>query len=359
MIDPRQVIEGWAVETYGGLIFTVKGVVHPPDRVIAYLRYLPDASGERRAGHGPLQGNTYRRVYREIDQLRALAELHPEYVARDPMLGMVVQSVPWPDVVRVHDPLRRLRELRELRESGATTDIENDAVRLAELIAEAGGVGLGRLGITGSLLVGLDEPSSDLDLLVLGEAAGWAVRDALLALLAEPNGPLKRPNAAALRALHNLHRDDTPLTFAQFCRAQARKVNEGTFAGRGYFLRFVRTAQESGESYGEPSYAPGGEARVSAVVTSAAGALFTPNHYALGDVEFLEGTPVEDLREVVSHRGRFAEQAVSGEAVEAQGRLERVMPGTGSGWHRLVVGGRSGEYLVVRSGLRGTECEKV
>ncbi|HZJ02857.1 MAG TPA: hypothetical protein VFE20_04105, partial [Thermoleophilia bacterium] len=250
-----------------------------------------------------------------------------------------------------------LRDLRELRDLGATTEIEEDAVRLAELIAETARVSLERLGITGSLLLGLDGPSSDLDLLVLGEAAGWAVREALLAMLAEPNGPLKRPNAAALQELHSLHRDDTPLTFSQFCRTQARKVNEGTFAGRGYFLRFVRPAEESRESYGDPRYAPAGPAKVSAVVMSAAGALFTPNHYALGDVEFLEGKPVGDLREVVSHRGRFAEQALSGEAVEAQGRLERVRPGAGGGWHRLVVGGRPGEYIVAGSGVRGIESE--
>ncbi len=230
-------------------------------------------------------------------------------------------------------------------------------MRLAELIAQAAGVSLERLGITGSLLLGLEGPSSDLDLLVLGEAAGWAVRDALLSMLPAPEGPLKRPDSAALRALHSLHREDTPLTFAQFCRAQARKVNEGLFAGRGYFLRFVRTAEETGESYGDPRYMTRGEAKLSAAVSSAAGALFTPNHYALEDVEFLEGEPVEDLREVVSHRGRFAEQALSGESVEAQGRLERVIPGAGGGWHRLVVGGRPGEYVVARGGVRGTGSE--
>ncbi|KYH39438.1 MAG: DNA polymerase subunit beta, partial [Candidatus Bathyarchaeota archaeon B26-1] len=43
--------EGDFIETLEGLIFDVKGLVHPRERVVAYLRYLEDPSGDRvRAG---------------------------------------------------------------------------------------------------------------------------------------------------------------------------------------------------------------------------------------------------------------------------------------------------------------------
>ena len=39
--------EGDYVETFDGHIFDVKGLVHPPRKVIAYLKYVPDLFGER------------------------------------------------------------------------------------------------------------------------------------------------------------------------------------------------------------------------------------------------------------------------------------------------------------------------
>jgi len=40
--------EGDFIETFEGLIFDVKGLIHPPNRIIAFLRYFPDEKGERK-----------------------------------------------------------------------------------------------------------------------------------------------------------------------------------------------------------------------------------------------------------------------------------------------------------------------
>ena len=42
--------EGDLIETFDGNIFDVKGFVHPLDRVIAFIRFTPDSSGDRRRG---------------------------------------------------------------------------------------------------------------------------------------------------------------------------------------------------------------------------------------------------------------------------------------------------------------------
>ena len=92
-------LEGAAVETVAGLIFTVKGVVHPPDRVVAYLRYVPDPRGERVRGR-----QRYRRVYSVAEQQEALRARGLSYRADDLALGVPVDAVPWDDVARVYDP---------------------------------------------------------------------------------------------------------------------------------------------------------------------------------------------------------------------------------------------------------------
>ena len=335
-------LEGAAVETAAGLIFTVKGVVHPPDRVVAYLRYVPDPRGERVRGR-----QRYRRVYSIAEQEQALRARGLSYRTDDPALGVSVEAVPWEDVARVYDPRQRLQRLRA---AGAVSPLTEDALALAELLREAAGVPPAALGLTGSLLFDLHTSSSDIDLVVYGEGECRRVHAALARLLDDPSAAPARPRGEELAAIHAVHREDTPLSAADFARLQAGKVNEGRFAGRPYFVRFVKLPAEVPERYGDPRFAPAGRALVEARVRDARDALFTPCRYALGELRFLEGARVDDLSEVVSFRGRFADQARAGQWVRAYGAVERVVWRERLATSRLVVGGRPGDYLL---GLEG------
>jgi predicted nucleotidyltransferase len=104
------------------------------------------------------------------------------------------------------------------------------------------------------------------------------------------------------------------------------------------------------ERYGDPRYVPAGRALVEARVVDDRDALFTPCRYSIDDVKVLEGARVDDLREVVSFRGRFADQARAGQRVRAYGAVEGVAWRDAPGTTRLVVGGRPGDYLL---GLAG------
>ena len=123
-------------------------------------------------------------------------------------------------------------------------------------------------------------------------------------------------------------------------------MNEGRFAGRPFFIRFVKLPHEVSERYGDPRFAPAGMALVEARVTDDRDALFTPCRYGLDEVRSLDGAAVGDLREVISYRGRFAEQARRGHRVRARGALERAVWSDGRETLRLVVGSRPGDYLL-------------
>ncbi len=332
-----EIIEGFAVETTDELIFTVKGLLHPPERVIAYLRYLPDPAGERTRG-----GVRYRRVYHFQEQEAILRTRYPAYLADDPVFGLRLQSVPRRRIRTVYDPRRYLARLRE---RGPDDPLERDALALATLLQEAADVAWAGLGVSGSLMLGLHQRSSDLDLIVYGAAAGRAVHRVLRDLLNETGAPLRRPSRDELAALHAEHRTDTPLPFDDFARLQARKVNELRFRGRETFIRFVKRPDEVEEGYGDRRFEPRGQATIHARVTDARDAIFTPCRYGVAEVTFARGAPVDDLRAVVSFRGRFSDQARAGERIEARGSLERVAPREEPAYHRLVVGGRAGDYL--------------
>ena len=337
------------METAAGLIFTVKGIVHPPDRVVAYLRYVPDPRGERVRGR-----ERYRRVYSVAEQQEALRTRGLSYRHDDPALGVPVDAVPWKDVARVYDPRERLRRLRAVGPDGALTA---DALALADLLRDAARVPSAALGLTGSLLFDLHAASSDIDLVVYGDAACRRVHAALSRLLDDPSSALARPRGEELAAIHAVHREDTPLSAADFARLQAGKVNEGRFAGRPYFIRFVKLPADAPERYGDPRYVPAGRALVEARVVDDRDALFTPCRYVLGEPRVLEGARVEDLHEVVSFRGRFADQARAGQWVRAYGALEHVVWREGRRQTRLVVGGQPGDYLLGLEDAAGLPCD--
>ncbi len=345
-------VEGFAVETRDGLVFTVKGLVHPPERRIAYLRYAPAARGERER-----DGRRYRKLRGFAEQLEALEGQEDAYLTFDPVAGAVLQGVPAEAAARVFDPRRRLRGLAT---HGPADALEEAALALARLLRDASGVAEGSLGVTGSLLVGLQTPASDVDLVVYGSDPCRAVHAALGALLDDASSPLRRPAGEDLAAIHAAHRRETPLGAADFARLQAAKVNEGLFSGRAFFVRFVKAPEEVAERYGDISYEPLGPATIEARVADAAEAIFTPCRYLVEAASVLEpptvleaasagpaGVDVEPapLREIVSFRGRFAGQARDGERVRARGTLERVLPRSGAPYARLVVGA-PGDYLL-------------
>lgn len=336
--EAAPLFEGFAVETGDGFVLTVKGLVHPPGRVIAYLRYVPDPNGDRERGDG-----RYRRVYRFEEQEAILRSRRPEYLVHDPELGMLVHAVPDEDVRVVYDPRVRLRRLAE---EGPAGPLQEMALLLARLCRTTAGIPIGALGLSGSLLVDLDLPGSDVDLIVYGERECRAVHRALAGLFEDPASPVRRPRGEELAAIHEAHRADTPISATDFARLQARKVNEGYFGGLPFFVRFVPLPGERGDRYGDPRFEALGTASIRALVNDAREAMFTPCRYGVGDVTFLEGGPVDGLREVVSFRGRFTDQAEKGGWVLARGGLERVVSPGRSSHHRLVVGGRRGDYLV-------------
>lgn len=107
---------------------------------------------------------------------------------------------------------------------------------------------------------------------------------------------------------------------------EAKKISQGLFEGREYFIRFIPSVGEVDPpiSY---RFERIGEVIVKCVVADDKYSIFTPNMYLVEDVKHLAGAKPRSLRVVFSYRGRFAEQASEGEWVIVKGTLERVYEG--------------------------------
>jgi predicted nucleotidyltransferase len=336
---PDKVIESHYLETIEGLFFAVKGLVHPPDRFLACFRYMPDpAGGDREKG-----GRRYRRLYRFPEQERLLREKYPHYLTFDPICQTTLQSVPRKYLRRIYDPCARLQELWQKAERDP---VEKEALAFAHLLHKEAGVPWTSLGLSGSVLIGLHTPRSDLDLAVYGLQSCWAVHQALKGLLAAGDSGVGRLDERGMEELYASRVADTRISFSDFVRSERDKVIQGRFHGRPYFIRFLRAPAEVRERYGDCRYTPLGRVEIEATVTDAREAIFTPCLYPLEAVRFLKGPRVEGLAEIISYRGRFCEQAQEGDAVLASGTLERVQAWDGHTWHRLLLGNHPEDYML-------------
>jgi len=135
------------------------------------------------------------------------------------------------------------------------------------------------------------------------------------------------------------------MSFEDFLRIESRKVLQGMFKRRDYFIRCVKNWSEIEDEYGRVQYKSLGYAKIKATVTDDSEMIFTPCCYKIADVKILEGVHIEPIEEIVSFRGRFCEQARNGETVIAQGKVERVQAGERM-CYRLLLGNRTSDFMV-------------
>lgn len=332
--------EGDFIETSEGLIFDVKGLVHPPNRIVAFLRYFPDKKGKRTRN-----GISYSKIYSLAKRYTLLKKKHPEYFAHDPVFGERICEVPVDAVEKHHKPTMKLRELCNSHRLDTT---ETLALQLAELVKETAKIPWNTIGISGSIMVGLHTPSSDIDPIVYGSENCQRVYSALKDLLSETRGVFKHYTQKDLSVLFEFRSTDTKMNYEDFVRTELRKVSHGKFLQRDYFIRFVKDWNEYSEEYGDIRYMNVGYSRVRATVVDDSESIFTPCIYKIDDLQVLGGSQIDSIEEIASFRGRFCEQARKGEVVVAQGKVERVTDHRERREHfRLLLGNRRSDYLIL------------
>jgi len=335
-VKPR---EGDIIEAFDGNIFDVKGLVHPRGKTIAFIRFTPDPSGDRKKGKV-----TYSKVYPLHERYALLRERFPQYLVYDPVFNEWLCEVPIEAIRRHYKPgdhLRRFRRKRQL------TQLETAALRFAEILKKKAGVSWSKLGVSGSLLVGLHTPKSDIDLIVYGSQNCYKVYESLGTLVNDRSSPVKSYSMEELRRLFDFRSKDTSMPFEDFVRIESRKVLQGKFKGRDYYIRCVKDWNEINEQYDAVHYQAIGYAKIKARITDDSQRIFTPCHYKIGNVEIIKGSKIESVEEIVSFRGRFCEQARNSEAVIAQGKIERVQKQGAGEYYRLLLGNHVSDHMIL------------
>lgn len=325
--------------TRDDLFFATTTYLHPDDRILSFLRYIPDSNGDR-----ILDGKRYSKVDSQ-QAYNFLGEKYPEYLFDCEITNVQMMGVP---LERVESILRPNNRLNEIMASKRRDSLLEKVVKLAETFQEYTSISYDNMGVSGSILPGLYDPRvSDIDFVIYGLKNH---RDAMEAFaeIKRNNGILKGTEGDYWEKLYKKRIKDSSLSYEEFRWYENRKHNRGIIDGTLFDILQTRAWNEVSGTYGATTYEPMGCAEIECTVTDALAAFDNPAVYKVEDVEIING-PEVPVSEIASYTHTYAGQVREGELIIARGKLEKVIGKTVG--YRLVVGTTReslGEYIKLK-----------
>jgi predicted nucleotidyltransferase len=299
------------IETAEGLIFAVVGAGLEDGKALCFLRYVLRPSGWQKVA---------------TEQANNLLYQHyPDYLHYSPVLDAHLHAVTVERIVKHHQPKHRLRQLMQSPRHDA---VELDLLRLGELFKQHG-LDLAQTGITGSILVGVQNPGSDIDWVCYGRDVFHQCR-AITRMLVE-RGYLQALNEQDW--LQSYQRRSCDLSFDDYVWHEQRKYNKAVINGRKFDLSFIDHCASSAAV----NYRKCGPITLQCRVIDDIHGFDYPAEFKIDHQ--LAGS-------IVSFTATYTGQAVRGEMVEVSGVLEQSEQGV----KRIVVGSSReahGEYIKV------------
>ena len=301
------------IETAEGLIFAVVSYGPQAGKVGCFLRYVKSGSG-------------WQKIATEAAN-RLLAKQYPHYLYHSDRYDVEFHAVNVVDIIEHHQPEQRLATLLQAE---ACDEIVQRLQRLLPILVQYG-VDYYTLGVTGSLLIGCQKSTSDIDLVVYGREAFHQVRSTVQ--LALDRGELSVLDEALMR--DNFQRRLGELPYDKFAWHESRKFNKAVIDGTKFDIGMVHCQFAIQD---EKQYQKQGTAKLVAQVIDDQFSFDFPARYTLDD---------EVISEVMVMTQTYVGQAKTGEKIEVSGAVES---DTATGERRLIVGSSReamGEYIKV------------
>ncbi len=307
------------IETAEGLCFAV--VQHGvetcgnQEKVLCFLRYIKRQDSENRSWHKV-----------STESANAYLERHfPQYLYHSPVLDASLHGVGTGLITRHHRPRLRLQQIMASRQRDP---VEQDLFDLCRLYQD-NGLDLSLVGVTGSVLIGVQQSASDIDLVLYDRTLFHKAR-----LLTQKLIECKQLSELEEQGWHESYaRRSCALSLASYVWHERRKYNKALVNGRKFDLNLVVEPLDDNIT----QYKKCGAIVLQRKVTDDFygfdyPALFTIDDKAVGSVVCFTAT--------------YTGQAVTGEMVEIAGLVEQAEDGR----KRIVVGSSReapGEFIKV------------
>jgi len=299
------------IETTEGLIFAIVGQDTEHGKVLCFLRYVKDNPG-------------WKKVTTESANA-FLKQYHPDYLHYSPILDAHLHAVAIGRIVKHHRPKQRLQQIMQTNRQDA---IERDLFQLCNLLQQHG-LDLTQIGITGSILVGVQKQSSDIDLVCYGREVFHQCRSITRELIEQEKLQELNDNDWQL----SYQRRSCDLSYADYVWHERRKTNKAVINGRKFDLNFIDELKRSEVT----SYQKCGAIKLQCKVIDDTHAFDYPAEFKIDHEQF---------DAIVSFTATYTGQATKGETVEVSGIVEQTQQGV----KRIVIGSSReahGEYIKV------------
>ncbi len=336
------------IYTADDLFFATTSYIHPEDRILAFLRYIPDPNGERIKN-----GKKYRKVGSK-EAYSFLKENYPHYLYDCENTNVQMMGVPLNKIKEILRPDKRLEEIRKQyidNEWANNRSNENallrKVIKVADTFHEGADIPYESMGISGSILPELyDAENSDIDFVVYGMANHHRAMNLFGKIKDTPeNSSFKSIDDDYWIKVYDKRITDSTLSFEEFCWYEKRKNNRGVVDGTLFDILATREWDEISGTWGDTRYEPLGHMTVECTVSSSLASFDNPAVYKVHDVKIIESrfdsldnNPLNtNISEIASFTHTYSGQAQDGERIIARGKLEKVIIGDNESY-RIVVG---------------------
>ncbi len=344
-MDTIKGIEGDYIETKeNNLIFDVKGLLHPIDRKICFLRFYPNKDGDR------IRNNViYKKVYNLNERYSILREKFPKYLFFSEELDLELQGVRNKDIKKIYTPREYFKKICEKKH---LSYLEKCSKELCELFITGGGVLENSIGITGSQMVGLDIESSDIDIIIYGTQLSLEFQNNLKMILNSSKN-CRKYNLEEYGKHYKWRANSSNVSFEDFMRSELRKLHQGKFKGIDFFIRYIKSPEDWCGNFYDYKYKNYGRIKIISEIIDSKDSIFTPYSYKINTIKIVENNSilkeinVKDIIEIASFRARFCEQAIKGETVLVEGKLESVEVKGKEKHFRLILGDQNKDKMII------------
>lgn len=266
-------------------IFAVVDYFHPQGGIRSILRYVPDKAGGR-----VRSDIRFRKCDFDV-AFDFMRNVHPEWVED-------VHVVPQNRIMEILHPPERIAEL--VKSDKRVFHIVN--------VLRKSGIPLSMMGVTGSLLPGLQDENSDIDFVVYGNE-WFRARDAIEKAKTDPSIPIEPIDE---EMWHRIYAKRMPeISYKEFVAHEIRKGNRGMVEGTYFDLLFVRDWDQIQTPLLRGK--DGDVMQIEAPVTDATFAFDNPAFYKIEH---------EEIDHVLSYTHTYSGQAIEGEIIQARGIVE-------------------------------------
>jgi predicted nucleotidyltransferase len=339
------------LQTNEGFFFCVVGPLHPPERIISYIKYTPSESGvwgrEEKKFSRILQKYTIPNL---LETFNYLEVNYPHYLFYSPVDKITITAVPR---LNIKEHFKPEKKLAHLRQASQLDSLQQKLVRFTRFLEETSGVSEEFFGVTGSLLLDIHQPNfSDLDVTIYGIKNSWLLRKSLTENR-NSKMPMKRLEGKTLKEWCIKKARQYPLSPTEASKIYERKWNLGIYEDAWVSIHPVKLESEVTGKYGKETYHPCGKVTIRAIVRDNTNSLFLPSIYKLEEVKIVKGPHIGNITEIVSYESLYDSLAERGETIQAKGKLEHVTEkGTRREHYRVLIGspeGKGNEYIKLQN----------